>query len=53
MREFGYALALFARRRGEENPAWLRELRLDVRSACRQTLRFLDHEEQRRLAGEA
>lgn len=38
---FGYAFALFARARGEERPAWARELRLDVRSAFKQAVRFL------------
>lgn len=38
---FGYALALFAWRRGEDRPPWARHLRLDVRAAFRQSLRYL------------
>lgn len=41
---YGYAFARFARSRGEENPAWAQELRLDVRSAFKQAMRFLDEE---------
>lgn len=40
--EFGYSLALLAKDRGETDPEWLGYLRLDVRSACKQTLRFLE-----------
>ena len=42
---YGYALALFARRRGEEKPRWARELRLDVRSSFKQAMRFLNESE--------
>jgi hypothetical protein len=38
---YGYAFALFARARGEDGSAWARELRLDVRSAFEQALRFV------------
>jgi hypothetical protein len=38
---YGYALALFARTRGEDGSAWSGELRPDVRSAFRQAGRFL------------
>jgi hypothetical protein len=37
-REFGYALALFAWRRGETKPAWTKELRKNVRVAMESTL---------------
>ena len=37
MREYGYALALFARSRGEVKPAWSRYLRPDVLSAFKAT----------------
>src|SRR5262245_36042514 len=40
--EYGYAFALLARERGETSPEWLNHLRLDVRSACKQGLRFLE-----------
>lgn len=38
---YGYALALFARARGEARPAWLKHLRPDVRVPCAQGIRFL------------
>jgi hypothetical protein len=38
---FGYALALFARDRREESPAWQSELRPDVRAAFDASRRFL------------
>jgi hypothetical protein len=41
MNEYGYAFALLARERGEVKPTWLRELRLDVRKACQQSLAYL------------
>jgi len=37
-REFGYALALFALRRGEKKPTWSKELRKNVRVAMETTL---------------
>jgi len=37
-KEFGYALALFALRRGETKPAWTKELRKNVRVAMESTL---------------
>jgi hypothetical protein len=42
---YGYALALYARDREEENPQWVRELRLDVRSAYTQAVRYLEQGE--------
>ncbi|MGL4552888.1 MAG: hypothetical protein ACRC33_17060 [Gemmataceae bacterium] len=39
--EYGYAMALIAQARGEAKPAWAAHLRLDVRSALHQGLRFL------------
>jgi hypothetical protein len=42
MRAFGYAFALFARSRGEDGSAWSGELRLDVRTAFKQAMGFLD-----------
>jgi len=39
--EYGYALALLAKARGELNPSWATHLRLDVRSALKQGLRYL------------
>jgi hypothetical protein len=41
---YGYAFARFARSRGEDGSAWTRELRLDVRSAFKKALRFLEQE---------
>jgi hypothetical protein len=41
MAMFGYALARFARARGEERPAWERHLRPDVRTPFRGAVRFL------------
>jgi hypothetical protein len=41
MPAFGYAFDLFARARGEPDAEWVRELRLDVRSAFKQTMRLL------------
>lgn len=41
MPEYGYAFARFARCRAEEAPPWASELRLDVRSAFKQAMRFL------------
>lgn len=38
---YGYALALFARSRGEDGSEWSRELRTDVRTAFKQTMRYL------------
>ncbi|WP_417386939.1 hypothetical protein [Gimesia sp.] len=38
---FGYAFALFAIARGEIAPKWLTQLRLDVRSACKQGMRYI------------
>ncbi len=38
---FGYALALFAWLRGENKPAWFRDLRPGVRTVSRQGLRYL------------
>jgi hypothetical protein len=40
-RTVGYALALFAWVRGEERPPWLRHLRLNPRTYCKQGLRYL------------
>lgn len=45
MPEFGYALALYARMRGEDGAAWARELRPDVRAAFRQSVEVLAHAE--------
>jgi len=41
MPQYGYALSLFARARGEDGSNFLNELRLDVRSSFRQSMRFL------------
>jgi hypothetical protein len=38
---YGYALALFAWERGEENPEWSKVLRTDVRTAYKAGLRYL------------
>jgi hypothetical protein len=38
---YGYALALFAWARGEQNPLWAKQLRADVQSAFRKGKRFL------------
>jgi hypothetical protein len=44
MPDFGYAFARFARARVEEGAEWVSELRLDVRSAFKQAMRFLAEE---------
>ena len=44
MLQYGYALSLFARARGEDGGNFLNELRLDVRSSFRQAMRFLEAE---------
>lgn len=41
MEKYGYALALYARARNELDPAWLRHLRPDVRTACKRGLRYI------------
>lgn len=41
MPDFGYSLALFARARGDDGAEWAGHLRLDVRTAFRQAMRFL------------
>ncbi|QDT94347.1 zinc metalloprotease [Gimesia algae] len=41
MEMFGYAFALFGIARGEIAPKWLSQLRLDVRSACKQGMRYI------------
>lgn len=41
MPEYGYAFARYAMARGEDGSAWMRELRLDVRTAFKQAMRFL------------
>jgi hypothetical protein len=38
---YGYALALFAQARGEVDPVWAKDLRLDVGAAFKQGARFL------------
>lgn len=38
---YGYALALFARTRGEAKPRWLGHLRTDVRVPCKFAMRYL------------
>lgn len=40
-RTFGYALARFAWTRNEANPPWIKHVRLDVRTALKQGLKFL------------
>jgi hypothetical protein len=42
--EYGHALALFARARGEDRPAWLQHVCVDVRSYCKQSMRYLAEE---------
>lgn len=44
MPAYGYAFARFARARSETGAEWMRELRLDVRSAFKQAMRFLAEE---------
>ncbi len=44
MPDYGYAFARFAQARGEDGSLWSRELRLDVRTAFKQSMRFLSHE---------
>jgi hypothetical protein len=44
MPAFGYAFARFARARGEDGSDWAHELRLDVRSAFKQAMRYLAEE---------
>ena len=45
---YGYALALFARSRGENNPSWAKQLRPDVRAAFKQAIKVLDTPEENR-----
>lgn len=42
MEMYGYAFALFALARGETSPNWLSYLRLDVRSAYKKGIRFIN-----------
>ncbi|MGI9470660.1 MAG: hypothetical protein ACR2NZ_03940, partial [Rubripirellula sp.] len=45
--EVGYALSLFARARGEQNPEWAKKLRLDSLATARQAAKYFDvHLEQ-------
>ena len=46
MPTYGYALALFARARGEEKPDWAKRLRPDVLDAFRKSLRYLSRTEE-------
>jgi hypothetical protein len=41
MHEFGYGFALYAVDREETSPSWLKALRLDVRTACKQSIKVL------------
>jgi hypothetical protein len=50
---YGYALARFARLRGEDGEEWSRELRPDVRSAFKQSMRFLEAEAEEVASGQA
>ncbi|TWT97050.1 hypothetical protein Pla108_28270 [Botrimarina colliarenosi] len=43
LRAYGYALSHYAIARSELSPAWLRYLRPDVRSACKQGIAYLNH----------
>ena len=45
MNELGYAFARFAQSRGEDGSEWAKELRLDVRAAFKQSMRYLQVEE--------
>lgn len=45
MNELGYAFARFAQSRGEDGSEWAKELRLDVRAAFKQSMRYLQAEE--------
>lgn len=38
---FGYALGLWTTVRNEENPAWMKHLRLNLRTFMKQTIRYL------------
>jgi hypothetical protein len=51
--EYGYALALLAQARSEPSPAWAAHLRLDVRSALKQGLRYLRSSNQSPFPGAA
>jgi hypothetical protein len=44
MPAYGYAFARFARARGEDGSDWSGELRLDVRSAFQEAMRFLEQD---------
>ena len=44
---FGYALAVFARERGERHPAWANYLNVNVGTYFRQSLKFLSHRSSR------
>jgi uncharacterized protein YjbI with pentapeptide repeats len=48
---YGYALAWFTRARDEDKPSWVKHLRADVRSAFKQSCRFLDDPESGGAAG--
>lgn len=50
MRTYGYALARFARSRGEDGSAWVRHLRPDVRWAFRKAMAFLAAEDAAALS---
>ncbi|MCE9562732.1 MAG: hypothetical protein K8U57_11855 [Planctomycetes bacterium] len=51
--DYGYAMALLTRARSESKPAWASHLRLDVRSAMKQGLRFLESAGASPFPGEA
>jgi hypothetical protein len=46
MPAYGYALAVFARERGEDRPTWVRHLRPDVRQAFDRGLKYLRRSEE-------
>ncbi|MGO8672922.1 MAG: hypothetical protein ACLQVD_16370 [Capsulimonadaceae bacterium] len=45
---YGYALAVLAQRRGERNPAWIKGLRLNVKTYMAQSTKVLNHEARAR-----
>lgn len=45
--QLGYALALFANSRGEHNPKWMSQLRLDAKRSMENALRYIRRHEDR------
>jgi hypothetical protein len=50
--EWGYALALFADLRGEENPEWLNFLERNIKADFRQSMRFIHYQKAQQMKNE-